>query len=105
VLARWRDLEFYGNETWKLGPEVTLTLGLRWSRYNQPYSANDRITNFIPTLYGGSDPASGLVQAGASGFNRSLVRPYNKSFQPRLGIAWDILVTARPRFGSAAGAT
>jgi hypothetical protein len=90
VLGRWHDLEFYGNDTWKLGPGVTLTLGLRWSRYGQPYSANDRITNFIPRLYDGSDPASALVQAGTRGFNRSLVKQYNKGFQPRLGIAWDI---------------
>jgi len=63
VLGRWHDLEFYGNDTWKLTSRVTLTLGLRWSRYGQPYSANDRITNFIPRLYDGSDPASALVQA------------------------------------------
>ena len=90
VLGRWHDLEFYGNDTWKLGPGVTLTLGLRWSRYGQPYSANDRITNFIPRLYDGTDPTSALVQANTQGFNRSLVKPYNKGFQPRLGIAWDI---------------
>jgi outer membrane receptor protein involved in Fe transport len=90
VLGRWHDLEFYGNDTWKLRSRVTLTLGLRWSRYGQPYSANDRITNFIPRLYDGSDPASALVQAGTRGFNRSLVKQYNKGFQPRLGIAWDI---------------
>ena len=90
VLGRWHDLEFYGNDMWKLGPGVTLTLGLRWSRYGQPYSANDRITNFIPRLYDGAGPASALIQAGTEGFNRSLVQPYNKGFQPRLGIAWDI---------------
>jgi hypothetical protein len=27
VLARWHDLEFYGNDTWKVRPRVTLTLG------------------------------------------------------------------------------
>jgi len=90
VLGRWHDLEFYGNDTWKLGSRLTLTLGLRWSRYGQPYSANDRITNFIPRLYDGSDPASALVQAGTGGFNRSLVKQYNNGFQTRLGIAWDI---------------
>src|SRR5262245_10236761 len=90
VLARWHDLEFYGNDTWKVRPTITLTLGLRWSRYAQPYSANDRLTNFIPRLYDGEDPNSALVEAGARGFNRSLVRNYNKGFQPRVGLAWDI---------------
>ena len=34
--GRWRDFEFYGNDTWKLHPRVTLTLGLRYSRSRRP---------------------------------------------------------------------
>ena len=90
ALVRWHDLEFYGNDTWKLTTRVTLNLGLRWSRYQQPYSANDRISTFIPELYDGADPLSGLIQAGSNGSNRALVRTYNKGFQPRVGLAWDI---------------
>ena len=103
VLGRWHDLEFYGNDTWKLRPRVTLTLGLRWSRYGQPYSANDRITNFIPRRYDGADPNSALVQAGTQGFNRSLVKSYNKGFQPRLGIAWNIFGDGKTAFRLGAG--
>ena len=33
ALGRWRDTEFYGNDTWKFRPTVTLTLGLRYSQY------------------------------------------------------------------------
>src|SRR6266404_4136743 len=91
VLARWHDLEFYENDTWKLRPRVTFTLGLRWSRYGQPYSANDRITNFVPRLYDGKNPSSALVKAGTRGFSRATVQNYNKGFQPRVGLAWDIL--------------
>jgi hypothetical protein len=90
VLARWHDLEFYGNDTWKVRARLTLTLGLRWSRYGQPYSGNDRITNFIPRLYDGADPTSALVKARTRGFSRPLVKNHNKGFQPRLGLAWDI---------------
>jgi hypothetical protein len=90
VLARWHDLELYGNDTWKVPARLTLTLGLRWSRYGQPYSANDRITNFVPRLYNGAEPNSALVKAGTRGFSRALVRNSNKGFQPRLGLAWDI---------------
>jgi len=90
TLGRWHDLEFYGNDTWKVRPRVTLTLGLRYSRFPPPYSFNDKITNFIPRLYNGTDPTSALVQAGQNGFSRSTVNTYNKGFQPRLGLAWDI---------------
>ncbi len=91
TLARWHDFEVYGRDTWKVHPRLTLTLGLRWSRYSPIYSANDRISNYVPRLYDGKNPLSGLVQAGTRGFNRSLVQPDNMGFQPRLGLAWDIL--------------
>jgi outer membrane receptor protein involved in Fe transport len=116
VLARWHDLEFYGNDTWKVRARLTLTLGLRWSRYSQPYSVNDHITNFVPRLYDGADPNSGLVKAGTRGFSRALVKNYNKGFQPRMGLAWDVVgdgktalrlgagrYLGRPRMGSMLG--
>jgi hypothetical protein len=89
-LGRWHDFEFYGNDTYKLNSRVTATLGLRWSRYSPAYSANDRISNYIPRLYDGVHPLSGLVKPGEAGFGRSLWNAYNKGFQPRFGIAWDI---------------
>jgi hypothetical protein len=93
VLGRWHDLEFYGTDTWKFSPRVTLTLGMRWSRYAPAYSNNDRVSNYLVSRYDGKNPLSGLVRADQSdqaGLPRSLVNPYNKGFQPRLGIAWDL---------------
>ncbi|HEX8474107.1 MAG TPA: carboxypeptidase regulatory-like domain-containing protein [Pyrinomonadaceae bacterium] len=90
VLGRWRDQEFYVNDTWKLNRRVTLNLGMRYSRYGAPYSDNDRISNFIPERYDGSNPLSALVQAGQNGFSRSIVNTYGMGFQPRVGLAWDI---------------
>jgi hypothetical protein len=93
VLGRWHDFEIYGNDTWKVRPNLTLTLGLRWSRFASAYSDNNRVSNYVPSRFDGVDPLSGLVQADQGdsvGISRSLVRPYNKGFQPRLGLAWDI---------------
>lgn len=89
-LGRWHDFEFYGNDTYKIRPRVTLTLGMRWSRYSPAYSNNDRISNYIPRLYDGKNPLSGLVKPGEAGFGRSLWHPYNNGFQPRVGLAWDV---------------
>jgi hypothetical protein len=89
-LGRWHDFEFYGNDTYKVRPRVTLTMGLRWSRYSPAYSNNDRISNYIPRLYDGVHPLSGLIQPGQAGFGRSLWHPYNNGFQPRVGVAWDV---------------
>lgn len=93
TLGRWHDFEFYGNDTWRVRPRVTLTLGMRWSRFAPAYSQNDRISNFFLSRFDGKDPESGLLkpsQADQLGLGRSLVKPYNKGFQPRIGIAWDI---------------
>src|SRR5436309_2912794 len=89
-LGRWHDFEFYGNDTYKVSPRVTLTLGMRWSRYSPAYSNNDRISNYIPRLYDGVHPLSGLVKPGEAGFGRSLWHPYNNGFPPRVGVAWDV---------------
>jgi hypothetical protein len=91
--GRWHDFEAYGNDSWKIRPRVTLNLGMRWSRYSPAFANDDRISNYIPRLYNGVNPLSGLVradQAEAAGLGRSLVKPYNKGFQPRVGMAWDV---------------
>ncbi|HSE33647.1 MAG TPA: carboxypeptidase regulatory-like domain-containing protein [Pyrinomonadaceae bacterium] len=91
--GRWRDYEFYGNDTWKIRPRLTLTLGLRYSVLTPAWSADNRISNFIPRLYNGTDPLSGLVRAdalGNSGLPRALVHTYKAGLQPRVGLAWDI---------------
>ncbi len=91
--GRWRDFEFYGNDTWKIRPRVTLTLGLRYSVLTPGWSADNRISNFIPRLYNGTDPQTGLVRAdqlGNSGLPRALVHTYKAGLQPRVGLAWDL---------------
>jgi carboxypeptidase family protein len=93
TLGRWRDQEFYGTDTWKIKPRVTLNYGLRWSRYSSPYSKNNRISNYILDRFDGRTLLSGLVradQAEQAGLPRSLVNTYNNGFQPRIGIAWDL---------------
>ncbi|HYK20385.1 MAG TPA: TonB-dependent receptor [Pyrinomonadaceae bacterium] len=91
--GRWHDFEFYGNDTWKLHPRVTLTLGLRYSMFPPAWAADNHISNFIPSLYNGTDFNSALVTADEGqqlGLGRSLVHTYKQGWQPRLGLAWDV---------------
>ncbi len=93
TLGRWHDVEFFGNDVWKMRPNVTLTLGLRYSIIPPAYAKDNRITNWIPERYDGINLNSGFVradQADAAGLPRALVNTYHGGFQPRVGVAWDI---------------
>ncbi|MDQ3803957.1 MAG: carboxypeptidase regulatory-like domain-containing protein [Acidobacteriota bacterium] len=93
TLGRWRDFEFYGNDTWKVRNNLTLTLGVRYSFFPPAFADDDRMTNWIPERFDGVNLASGFVradQAEAAGLPRALVNSYKAGFQPRLGLAWDI---------------
>ncbi len=96
--GRWRDFEVYGNDTWKLHPRVTLTMGLRYSVFTPAWVEDNHISNFIPSLYNGKDFNSGLVTAEEGiqmGLGRSLVHTFKKGWQPRVGIAWDVFGTGQ----------
>ena len=96
--GRWRDFEFYANDTWKLHPRVTLTYGLRYSVFTPAWEDENRISNFIPSLYNGTDFNTGLVTAEEGiqlGFGRSLVHTWKNGWQPRVGLAWDVFGTGQ----------
>ena len=96
--GRWRDFEFYANDTWKVSPRVTLTLGLRYSVFPPAWEAENRISNFIPSLYNGTDFNTGLVTADEGeqlGFGRALIHTYKNGWQPRVGLAWDVFGTGQ----------
>ncbi|HEU4836061.1 MAG TPA: hypothetical protein VFS90_16655, partial [Pyrinomonadaceae bacterium] len=96
--GRWRDFEFYANDTWKLHPRVTLTAGLRYSVFTPAWEKDNRISNFFPNLYNGTDFNTGLVTADEAvqmGLSRSTLKTWKQGWQPRLGLAWDVWGTGK----------
>lgn len=108
--VRWEDLEVYVGDSWQIHPRMTLDLGLRYSRYFEPYTEDNNISGFRPELFDpalGGDPCNGLVLAGSAqpcqdaGFlggtagSRSLVDDDTDNFAPRLGFAWDVFGTGK----------
>jgi hypothetical protein len=105
IQQRWRDVEAYVQDSWKVTPHVTLDYGLRWSRFENPYDLGDTISSFDPVAFNpalGADACNGMLvppgstacadsglQGGQDGPNRSLAKTLNH-FQPRFGAAWDI---------------
>jgi hypothetical protein len=91
TLGRWHDIEFYGTDTWKARPNLTLTFGVRYSLFPPAYADDNRITNWIPERFNGTTLSSGFVRADQAGdLGRALVNTYKGGIQPRVGLAWDI---------------
>jgi hypothetical protein len=103
---RWKDLEFYASDSWKISPRFSLDYGVRYSLLRNYYLEDDKWTSFDPALFDpalGADPCNGLVMVpgtnpcqeagllgGTAGPNRSLQPEANDLFAPRLGFAWDV---------------
>lgn len=79
----------FAQDIWKVSKSVTLTYGIRWDDYGNPYAINN---TFLSNFYLGS----GLTedQRIANGFFQQQHRLYNHAladvFSPRAGVAWDI---------------
>ena len=61
--TRWKDLEFYVNDTWKIRPNVTLDLGVRYSIFFNPYDAYDNLTWASFDGFRASVAKPGLIEA------------------------------------------
>ncbi len=54
AVTRQNQIEFYGQDTYRIRPNLTLSYGLRYSLFRQPFDAKGHATNFVPELF---DPA------------------------------------------------
>ena len=98
----------YGQDSWKIKPNLTLNYGLRWEMNTPIADVSKHVQTFRPgqatTVYpcqlspasiaslGTSDCSSvfptGLVVPGDKGVPTGLTQTYYKAFAPRIGIAW-----------------
>ena len=81
---------FYISDQWRVTTRLTVTMGLRYEPYWQPYTYNLNRTNWYPDQYTGigSLAAAGIVQGGVNGIPLSTVNNDMNNFAPRLGIAY-----------------
>lgn len=91
-MRSWRSAYFVQDD-WKITPNLTLNLGLRYEFVQPIYEVNNKMSTIDP-----NNPTQILVagssQAKAAGYNRALVDPYYGSVMPRVGFAW----ATTPRF-------
>ena len=100
----YNEYEFYGQDSWRIRPSLTLTFGLRWQYHSVPFEANgfqavpnQNIDTIFPVrvnaaLQGISGPdAAPLVSynlGGPANHGPDYYKPDYHDFSPRVGIAY-----------------
>jgi hypothetical protein len=102
VGGRYRPIAPYVQDSWRIRPNVTINLGLRYD-YLQPYrEVHDRFAFINPDLTNPVVGIPGVIQFGGFGAGPSSlftpyvcqchtpIHPYNKNFEPQLAVAWSV---------------
>ena len=100
----------YAQDDWKVLPNLTLNLGLRWE-YGSPYSEqNNYISNFDPgtqtvlTIAPGAVAGNGVTPVHPGGtYGKTLVNPDYTDFSPRIGFAYAVTPSTAIRGGFGTG--
>ncbi|HTA42533.1 MAG TPA: TonB-dependent receptor, partial [Bryobacteraceae bacterium] len=87
----------YGQDTWKISPHLTATMGLRWEPFLPQNVNNGAIYSFsLSRLQQGitssvfTNAPAGLLYAGDPGFpGKAGINNRYDQFAPRIGLAWD----------------
>ncbi|HEV2486774.1 MAG TPA: TonB-dependent receptor [Terracidiphilus sp.] len=100
----------YAQDDWKVNPNLTINLGLRWE-YGSPFSEqNNYISNFDPvnqvvdTLAPGAVAGNGIMPVHAGGvYGSTLTNPQLHDFAPRVGFAYQVTPNTVVRGGFGTG--
>ncbi len=105
------NFEAYVQDDWRVSPNLTLNLGVRYSYFPTPYDSTGILDNFDPAVFNFAQ-ARGLINPATGAFNPGPFTPanylngiivgghnspygaqvnpdYKTDFAPRLGFSWD----------------
>lgn len=79
----------YIQDDWKIHPNLTLNLGLRWETDTPMRDRNRRMNGFDPLAINPVSGTPGVVRfAGVDGWPDRIAEPDWNNFGPRIGLAW-----------------
>jgi hypothetical protein len=89
-MRNW-DLAGFAQDEWRMAPNFTLNIGLRYEISTPFGETRDRINAFKPGVQSTIDPTAprGLLFPGDEGVPDRVAPIYYGSLSPRFGIAWD----------------
>ena len=84
-IFRQHEFDWFGQDTWKVRRNLTLTLGLRYQLNGVPYEEHGNVSNLL------TDPASFPVVFSivGPGTGKSLYQTDYSNIEPRVGFSWD----------------
>lgn len=82
--TRYPELEFYGQDSWKVRPNLTIDLGLRWEIRLSPTTPTNNILVPNQALVAGAAPSNTVQWVPGDLFKNQM-----KNIGPSLGFAWD----------------
>ena len=108
ALVHQQEIEFYGQDEYRIRPHLTLNYGLRYSLFFAPTYGNGELATFDPALFnsanapalnpdgtfpGGADSGTytnGIIVGGKSSpYGQAVAKTFKRGFAPRIGFAWD----------------
>ena len=83
------EFDWYGQDSWKIRPNFTLNLGLRYQLNGVPYETSGNLSNLLqyPGSFATGQPVTFSIVGPGSG--HQLYQPDYKDIEPRFGFTWD----------------